>query len=84
KEDVHITLENNVLTLRGKREFEEIVNREKYHRIERKFGGFLRIFTLPTSVEGTKIVAELRNGTLTLTLPKNPAASPKQIDVKVM
>ncbi|HEY8225499.1 MAG TPA: Hsp20/alpha crystallin family protein [Pyrinomonadaceae bacterium] len=84
KEDVHITLENNVLTLRGKREFEEIVNRENYHRIERKYGGFLRIFTLPTSVEGTKIVAELRNGTLTLTLPKNPAASPRQIDVKVM
>jgi HSP20 family protein len=83
KEDVHITLENNVLTFRGKRTFEEVVNRERYHRFERKFGEFLRIFTLPTSVEGTKVVAELKNGTLTVTLPKNHEAIPRQIEVKV-
>ena len=84
KEDLQITLENNVLTMRGKRKFEEIVNREKYHRVERKYGEFLRVFTLPTSVEGTKVHAELKNGTLTVTLPKNPAAVLKKIDVKVI
>ena len=84
KEDVHVTLENNVLTLRGERKFEEAVNRENYHRIERKYGEFIRIFTLPTFVEGSKVVAEVKEGMLTVTLPKNAAAIPRQIEVKVM
>ncbi len=84
KEDVHVTLENNVLTLRGERKFEEAVNRENYHRIERKYGEFMRIFTLPTFVEGSKVVAEFKEGMLTVTLPKNAAAIPRQIEVKVM
>ena len=83
KEDVHVTLENNVLTLRGERKFEEAVNRENYHRIERKYGEFKRIFTLPTFVEGSKVLAEFKEGMLTVTLPKNVAAIPRQIEVKV-
>src|SRR6266498_1980689 len=65
KEDVRVTLENNVLTLRGERKFEEAVNRENYHRIERKYGEFRRVFTLPTFVEGSKVVAEFKEGMLT-------------------
>jgi HSP20 family protein len=84
KEDVHVTHENNLLTLRGERKFEEAVNRENYHRIERKYGEFMRIFTLPTFVEGSKVVAEFKEGMLTVTLPKNAAAIPRQIEVKVM
>jgi HSP20 family protein len=83
KEDVHVTLENNVLTLRGERKFEETVNRENYHRIERKYGEFMRIFTLPTFVEGSKVVAEFKEGMLTVTLPKNQKAIPRQIEVRV-
>ncbi len=83
KEDVHVTLENNVLTLRGERRFEEAVNREAYHRIERKYGEFIRIFTLPTWVEGSKVVAEFKEGMLTVRLPKNVAAVPRQIEVVV-
>jgi HSP20 family protein len=83
KEDVHVTLENNVLTLRGERKFEEKVDRENYHRVERNYGEFLRSFTLPTFVEGNKIFAEFKDGLLTVTLPKNTAAIPKQIEVKV-
>lgn len=79
KEDVHVTLENNVLSLRGERKFEEAVNRENYHRIERKYGEFIRIFTLPTFVEGSKVVAEFKEGMLTVTLPKNAAAIRRQI-----
>lgn len=84
KEDLHVTLENNVLTLRGERKFEEAVNRKNYHRIERQYGEFMRIFTLPTFVEGSKVLAEFKEGMLTVTLPKNAAAIPKSIEVKVM
>ncbi|MGH9425650.1 MAG: Hsp20/alpha crystallin family protein, partial [Terriglobia bacterium] len=51
---------------------------------ERKYGEFMRIFTLPTFVEGSKVVAEFKEGMLTVTLPKNAAAIPRQIEVKVM
>ena len=84
KEDVHVALEGNVLTLRGERKFEETVNREDYHRIERKYGEFVRIFTLPTFVESSKVVAEFKEGVLTVTLPKNKEAIPRQIEVRVM
>jgi HSP20 family protein len=84
KEDVHVTFENNVLTVRGERKFEAAVNRESYHRVERKYGEFTRIFTLPTFVEGNKVAAEFKEGMLTVTLPKNAAAKPRQIEVKVM
>ena len=84
KEDVHVTLENNVLTLRGERKFEQTVKRENYHRIERKYGEFIRTFTLPAFVEGSKVVAEFKAGMLTVTLPKNVAAIPRQIEVKVI
>jgi HSP20 family protein len=83
KEDVHVTLENNVLALRGERKFEEKVDRENYHRIERKYGEFMRTFTLPTFVEGTKVLAEFKEGMLTVTLPKNEKALPRQIAVKI-
>ena len=84
KEEVHVTLENNVLTLRGERKFEEAVDRKNYHRIERQYGEFMRKFTLPTFVEGSKVLAEFKEGMLTVTLPKNAAANPRSIEVKVM
>ena len=83
KEDVHVTVESNLLTLRGERKFDEKVERENYHRVERQYGEFLRTFTLPTFVDGNKISAEFKDGLLTVTLPKNTAAIPKQIEVKV-
>ena len=83
KENVHVTLESNLLTLRGERTFEEKVDRENYHRIERNYGEFMRSFTLPTFVEGQNIVADFKEGVLTVTLPKKLEARPKQIEVKV-
>lgn len=83
KEDVHVTVENNLLTLRGERKFDETIERENFHRIERHYGEFLRTFTLPAFVDGNKIFAEFKDGLLTVTLPKNTAAIPKQIEVKV-
>jgi HSP20 family protein len=83
KDDVRLTLENNGLTLRGERKFEAKVDRENYHRIERNYGEFLRSFALPTFIDGSKILAEFKEGVLTVTLPKNEAAIPKHIDVRI-
>ena len=83
KEDVEVKLEQNVLTLRGERKFEEKTDRENYHRVERHYGEFMRSFNVPLYVNAAKINAEFRDGVLTITLPKNEEARPKQINVKV-
>ena len=83
REDVHVTIENNMLTLRGERKFEEKTDREDYHRVERHYGEFMRSFTLPTFVDPNKTHAEFKDGVLMLTLPKREEAWTKQIEVKV-
>lgn len=81
KEDVHVTLENNVLTMRGERRFEETAGDNNYHRVERLYGEFMRSFSLPTTVDPEGIKAEVKDGVLTLTLPKREGALPRQIEV---
>ena len=81
--DVDIRLENNVLSLRGERRFDSEVKQENYHRVERAYGAFSRSFSLPTTVEVSKIAAEYRDGVLTLRLPKAEEAKPRQIEVKI-
>jgi HSP20 family protein len=83
KEDVKVTMENNVLVLRGERKFEEETDRENYHRVERHYGEFMRSFNVPMFVDATKINAEFKHGVLTVMLPKREEARTKQIDVKV-
>jgi HSP20 family protein len=83
KENVKVITENHVLTLRGERKFEEETNRENYHRVERHYGEFIRSFTVPMTVDATKISAEFKEGVLTVTLPKREEAKAKQIDVKI-
>ncbi|HEX7295946.1 MAG TPA: Hsp20/alpha crystallin family protein [Pyrinomonadaceae bacterium] len=83
KDEVKVTIENNVLTLRGERKFEEETNRENYHRVERRYGEFVRSFNVPMYVDATKIKAEYKHGLLTVTLPKREEARTKQIEVKV-
>jgi HSP20 family protein len=83
KDDVHVEVENNVLTIRGERRFEEEAKRENYHRVERSYGEFMRSFTLPTTVDTDKINAGFKDGVLRLVLPKRAEAKPKQIEVKV-
>ena len=83
KEDVEVKIEQNVLTLRGERKFEEKTDRENYHRVERRYGEFMRSFSVPLYVDAAKINAEFKDGVLTVTLPKSEEARPKQINVKV-
>lgn len=81
KDEVDIRIENNVLTLSGERKQEREVKDEEVHRVERAYGRFSRSFTLPVGIDADKIRAELRDGLLTLTLPKAEEAKPKRIKV---
>ena len=83
KEDIDVHVENNVLTIRGKKERKEEVKEEGYFRTERSYGTFSRSFSLPTTVDVSKIVAEYKEGVLTLSLPKAEEAKPRQIAVSV-
>lgn len=82
-DDVHIEVENNVLTLRGERKMEHEEKKKGYHRVERAYGSFSRSFALPDTVDSENIAAAFDKGVLNLTLPKRPAAQKKQIKVKV-
>jgi HSP20 family protein len=81
KEDINITLENNVLRLSGERKFEKDARKESYHRIERTYGAFSRSFALPHQVNSEKVAASFENGVLTLTVPKAEQARPRKITI---
>ena len=83
KEDIDVRVENNVLTLRGKKERTEEVKEEGYFRAERTYGSFSRSFSLPSTVEVGKIAADYKDGILTLRLPTAEEAKPRQIEIKV-
>lgn len=83
KDDVKITMQDNILTVRGEKRQEKETKGSEYHRVERSYGSFQRSFTLPTGVKHDKIEATYKDGILTVTLPKAEEAKPKQIDVKV-
>ena len=83
REDINVTFENGVLTLRGERKFEQEVKKDNYQRIERRHGAFSRSFTLPNTVDAGKISAAYKDGVLTIRLPQREEAKPKQIAVNV-
>lgn len=83
KEDVSVTVENNTLTLSGERKFDSEAKREQYHRIERSYGSFSRSFSLPATVDTTKIGAEFKHGLLTIRLPFREEAKPRSINIDV-
>ena len=80
--DLDVRLTQNRLTISGKRESEKTEKGETYYATERSYGSFSRAFTLPDGVEADKIRAELKEGVLTLVIPKKPEVQPKKIDVK--
>jgi HSP20 family protein len=81
-EDVKLSLENNLLTIRGEKKQESEQRTDRAHRYERSYGSFERAFMLPNTVDGDKIWAEYRNGVLTVTLPKAERARPREIPVR--
>jgi HSP20 family protein len=83
KEDVKVSVENGVLTVRGEKKRESEEKGKKYHRIERQYGSFVRSFTLPDTVDESKIKASFAEGILNLTLQKTEHHKPKSIEVKI-
>jgi HSP20 family protein len=83
KDDVKITMQDNVLTVRGEKKAERKSKEANMHRVERYYGSFQRSFALPATVKNDKIEAEYKDGILTVTMPKAEEAKPKQIEVKV-
>jgi len=81
KDDISITLEDNILKLSGERRFEKDVEEEQYHRIERTYGTFTRAFSLPSRVDASKVKAAFKDGVLTLTVPKMEEAKPRKIAI---
>jgi len=83
KDNIKVTVENNILTVSGERKQEREEKKENYHRIERAYGSFSRSFSLPNTVDSNNIKASYKNGVLELVLPKKEEAKPKAINVKV-
>ena len=82
REDFELSVENNVITLRGERHFEKKDDTDNYHRVERAYGSFTRSFTLPQTVSAEGANAEYRNGVLRVTLPKREETKARRIEVK--
>lgn len=83
QKDIDVQVENNTLTIRGERTLEKDQKEENFHRIERRYGSFMRSFTLPNTVDTEKVSASYDNGVLDIKLPKRAEAKPKQIKVNV-
>jgi HSP20 family protein len=83
REDIEVTVESNTLTLRGTKKPPVDVKDEQFRRVERRYGAFSRSFTLPTTVDASKVAAEYRNGVLTVKLPFREEARPRTINVEV-
>ena len=82
-EDVDVRIENGVLTLHGERKEERDVKDANAHLTERVYGSFTRSFSLPTTVDATKVSAAYKDGVLEVTVPKIETAKPKKVEIKV-
>jgi len=83
REAIDITVEDDTLTIKGEKRVADDVKEEQFHRIERRYGSFSRAFSLPQTVDATKVSAEYKNGVLTVRLPLREEAKPRQIKVDV-
>jgi HSP20 family protein len=83
KEDVKLTVQDDVMCISGERKYEKEEKGKKYHRVERAYGSFMRSFSLPEDADGSKVNAEYKDGVLKVHLPKSEKAKPKSIEVKV-
>jgi len=80
--DVDISLEGNILNIRGEKKEEKEERKRDYYYTERQFGSFHRSIQLPSSVDPDKVEAKFKDGVLTVTVPKRADAKPKRIEVK--
>jgi HSP20 family protein len=83
REDIDVSVENFVLTIKGEKKLSTDVKEDQYQHIERRYGAFSRSFSLPRTVDSSKVAADYRNGVLTIRLPLREEAKPRQIKVDV-
>jgi HSP20 family protein len=81
-DDLEITLEDGLLTIRGERHFAHDSSEQQFHRVERRYGAFRRSITLPAQVQAEQIEASFENGVLQIMVPKMEEAKPKRIQVR--
>ncbi len=81
--DMDVRIENGVLTLQGERKQETEIREETAYRMERVYGTFTRSFSLPTTVDASKVTATCKDGVLEVTVPKAESAKPKKVEIKV-
>jgi len=81
-EKVDISIENDVLVIKGESEKRSEVEDKNYYRKEIRSGSFYRSIPLPAHVEGNKASAEAKDGVLKISIPKKDEAEPKKISVK--
>ena len=82
EKDINVEVKENVLTISGERKKESEVKEDRFHRIERSYGKFQRLFSLPDTIETDKVDAKVKNGVLTVRLPKAPKAVAQKVAVK--
>jgi len=83
EEEIDLTVEDNTLTLSGERKLDAAVPEQQFHRIERSYGSFARTFTLPPTVDTSKVSAQYKAGVLTVRLPLREEAKPNRIKIAV-
>ena len=83
KEDVRLTVENDVLTFSGERKFDKEEKGNKYHRIERAYGSFVRSFSLSEDADGRNVTADFKDGVLQVHLAKSVKAKPKAVEIQI-
>ena len=80
-DDIDIEIDDNVLTLKGERRFQETVDEGRFYRLERAYGHFQRSVTLPQGVKADEISADFDNGVLTVRVPKADEVKPRKISI---
>ena len=83
REDVDVNIENFVLTIKGEKKLASDVKDDQFHHVERRYGKFSRSFSLPQTVDSGKVVADFKNGVLTVRLPLREEAKPRQVKIDV-
>ena len=83
RSDIDITVDKGTLTIKGEKKLSTEVKEEQFHRIERRYGNFSRSFSLPTTVDPSRVSADYKNGVLTVKLPLREEAKPRSIKVDV-
>lgn len=82
QEDIQLEIRENVLTLKGERKQERQVEESNYHRVERSYGTFQRMFTLPNAIQQDRVKARYKDGILEVTMPKAEVSKPKHIAIE--